>query len=96
MQSSCQQHEPTEASQQNLADRSRNFLPLGREGRQPSSKLCSVCDHELDALPLAVRDWTCPRCGTKHNRDVNAALNLKNMAVSSTASACGEEGSGHA
>jgi len=62
----------------------------------PSSKMCSVCGHKLDALPLAVRDWTCPRCGTKHNRDVNAAINLKNMAVSSTVSACGEEGAGRA
>ena len=61
----------------------------------PSSKMCSVCGHKLDALPLAVRDWTCPRCGTKHNRDVNAAINLKNLAVSSTVSACGEESSTH-
>jgi putative transposase len=60
----------------------------------PSSKTCSGCGHRLEALPLAVRDWMCPACGTRHARDVNAAINLKNMAVSSTASACGEEGSG--
>jgi putative transposase len=35
-----------------------------------------------------------PACGVVHDRDVNAAINLKNMAVSSTVSACGEEGSG--
>ena len=60
----------------------------------PSSKTCSECGHKLEELPLAVREWTCPVCGSIHDRDVNAAINLKNMAVSSTVSACGEEGSG--
>jgi putative transposase len=60
----------------------------------PSSKLCSVCGHRLEILGLEVRHWTCPGCGAAHDRDVNAATNLKNMAVSSTASACGGEGAG--
>lgn len=60
----------------------------------PSSKTCSGCGHKLDALPLAVRHWECPACGQKNDRDINAAVNLRNMAVSSTVSACGEEGSG--
>ena len=60
----------------------------------PSSKTCSACGHKLEILPLSVREWTCPECGLVHDRDVNAAINLKNMAVSSTVSACGEEGSG--
>lgn len=60
----------------------------------PSSKTCSCCGHKLETLPLAVREWTCQACGTRHDRDMNAAINLKNMAVSSTVSACGEEGSG--
>jgi putative transposase len=60
----------------------------------PSSKTCSGCGHKLETLPLAVREWTCPACVLVHDRDVNAAINLKNMAVSSTVSACGEEGSG--
>ena len=62
----------------------------------PSSKTCSGCGYKLETLPLAVREWTCPQCGSIHDRDVNAAVNLKNMAVSSTVSACGEEGSGRA
>ena len=62
----------------------------------PSSKTCSACEPKLEALPLAVREWACPACGTRHDRDVNAAINLKNMAVSSTVSACGEEGAGRA
>ena len=60
----------------------------------PSSKTCSCCGHKRETLPLAVRDWTCPECGSVHDRDVNAAINLRNWAVSSTVSACGEEGSG--
>jgi len=59
-----------------------------------SSKTCSACGKKLDELPLSVREWACPSCGVVHDRDVNAAINLKNMAVSSTVSACGEAGSG--
>ena len=59
-----------------------------------SSKTCSGCGLRLNRLPLAVRTWTCSGGGMAHDRDVNAALNLKNYAVSSTVSACGGEGSG--
>ncbi len=59
-----------------------------------SSKTCAACGYKLDKLPLSVRAWTCPSCGATHDRDVNAAINLKNMAASSAVSACGEEGSG--
>ncbi|MBD8532555.1 MULTISPECIES: RNA-guided endonuclease TnpB family protein [unclassified Massilia] len=60
----------------------------------PSSKTCSCCRHKLDALDLAIRQWTCPACGALHDRDINAAINLRTMAVSSTVSACGGEGAG--
>ena len=60
----------------------------------PSSKTCSCCGYKLEVLSLDVRQWTCPGCATNHNRDVNAAINLGNMAVSSTVSACGGEGAG--
>ncbi len=59
-----------------------------------SSKTCSYCGHKLDDLPPSVREWACPACGAIHDRDHNAAVNLKNLAVSSTVAACGEEGSG--
>ena len=59
-----------------------------------SSKTCSHCGEKQESLPLSVRHWTCPHCQAHHDRDVNAAINLRNMAVSSTVSVCGEEGSG--
>jgi putative transposase len=39
----------------------------------PSSKTCSECHFVLDKLPLSVREWECPRCYTRHDRDINAA-----------------------
>jgi putative transposase len=42
----------------------------------PSSKICSVCQHTLDELRLDERYWHCPKCGTYHDRDINAARNL--------------------
>ncbi|MEX1386924.1 RNA-guided endonuclease TnpB family protein, partial [Hydrogenibacillus schlegelii] len=43
---------------------------------EPTSKTCSSCGYVLPELPLSVRAWTCPACGTHHDRDVNAAKNL--------------------
>jgi len=62
----------------------------------PSSKTCACCGHVLDALALGERRWTCPGCGVTHDRDVNAAVNLKHIAASSAVTACGGEGSGSA
>lgn len=68
-----------------------------------SSKLCSCCGWKKEDLTLKERVWTCEGCGTVHDRDVNAAVNLrdyalgkhlKNNAASSAVSACGGEGSG--
>ncbi len=59
-----------------------------------SSKTCSACGHKIEKLPLSIRQWACPTCGTSHDRDVNAAMNLRNYAVSYTVFACGGEGSG--
>ncbi len=55
----------------------------------PSSKMCSApgCAYVHASLPLDTREWTCPGCGVTHDRDVNAANNLK--AAGLAASACG-------
>jgi len=42
----------------------------------PSSKRCGKCGHVVDELPLDVRAWDCPECGTHHDRDINAAQNI--------------------
>lgn len=47
----------------------------------PSSKTCSVCGFIKDDLTLADRVWTCSACGTTHNRDHNAAINIRNVGL---------------
>ena len=46
-----------------------------------SSKICSACGYVMEVLPLGVREWRCPACQTTHDRDVNAAINLKQNTV---------------
>ena len=50
-----------------------------------SSKICSHCHHKLDSLPLSVRSWTCPSCQTHHDRDTNAASNIRQQALADVA-----------
>lgn len=61
----------------------------GKEFRQvgrfyASSKICSECGtyHKDIVTSLSVREWICPDCGTHHDRDVNAAKNILNQALS--------------
>jgi len=56
----------------------KNLITIGRF--EPSSKLCSCGELNKD-LTLADRTWTCKYCGTKHDRDVLAANNIKNMGL---------------
>jgi putative transposase len=53
----------------------RSYLALDRFF--PSSKLCSKCGHLLMKLPMSVREWDCPSCSAHHDRDINAAVNIK-------------------
>lgn len=54
----------------------------------PSSKMCSCCGHVVSSLPPSVRTWTCPSCGSVHDRDLNAAKNI--LAVGQTVAAHGD------
>jgi putative transposase len=53
----------------------------------PSSKRCGNCGHIVERLPLNVREWDCPKCGTHHDRDINAAQNI--LAVGHAVTVCG-------
>jgi len=61
----------------------------------PSTKTCSACGHLLARLSLSARHWTCPACGTRHHRDINAAKNIlaagRAVARESPGDACGAD-----
>ena len=61
---------------------------VGIDRWYPSSKRCSDCGHTVKKMPLSVREWTCPECGTIHDRDINAARNV--LAAGLAVSALGE------
>ncbi|MGL5059585.1 MAG: RNA-guided endonuclease InsQ/TnpB family protein [Microcoleus sp.] len=53
----------------------------------PSSKRCFECGYIVEKLPLNVREWDCPHCGSHHDRDINAAKNI--LAAGLAVSVCG-------
>ncbi|MGB3535152.1 MAG: RNA-guided endonuclease TnpB family protein [Microcoleaceae cyanobacterium] len=53
----------------------------------PSSKRCSDCGYIVNKMPLNIRQWDCPQCGTKHDRDINASINI--LAAGQAVSVCG-------
>lgn len=61
----------------------KNLLEISRF--EASSKVCSQCNHKLEKLDLSVRRWECPVCHADHDRDVNAAVNIKRIALAEVA-----------
>lgn len=57
----------------------KNVLQVGRF--EPSSKTCSNCGSINNNLTLKDREWTCPSCSTLHDRDINAAINIKKFGL---------------
>jgi putative transposase len=60
----------------------------------PSSKTCSSCGFLLAELSLSTRTWPCPSCGTRHDRDINAAKNILAAGLAAAADggdACGAD-----
>ncbi|MGW7237964.1 RNA-guided endonuclease InsQ/TnpB family protein [Streptomyces sp. NPDC054804] len=64
----------------------RTLVKIGRF--EPTSQVCSACGVKDGPKPLNVREWICTACGTVHDRDTNAALNVK-TAAGLAVSACG-------
>ncbi|MES2321675.1 MAG: transposase [Pseudomonadota bacterium] len=56
----------------------------------PSSKLCSACGWKHARLSLGERSWRCSECGTDHDRDHNAAINLQRLATGAAVNSCGQ------
>lgn len=57
----------------------KNIVFIGRY--EPSSKLCHCCGYVNKELKLSDREWVCPVCGEHHDRDINAAINIKRIAL---------------
>ena len=57
----------------------KNLVFIGRF--EPSSKTCSNCGYINRNLKLSDREWICPNCGKRHDRDINAAKNIKSFAL---------------
>lgn len=62
-----------------LTSRGKTFAKIDKW--YPSSKTCSVCGFIKEDLTLADRVWVCSACGTAHNRDHNAAINIRNVGL---------------
>ncbi|WP_017302699.1 RNA-guided endonuclease InsQ/TnpB family protein [Spirulina subsalsa] len=70
----------------------KTYLELSRWF--PSAKTCNHCLNIVDSLPLDTRSWECPKCHTHHNRDLNAAINIRNEGLRVLASGTGATADG--
>lgn len=69
----------TDRISKKAAETGTNFVAIDRF--EPSTKRCHVCGYVLDSIDLDTREWTCPECGTRHDRDLNAAINIRNKGI---------------
>jgi putative transposase len=60
----------------------KNLIQIGRF--EPSSKTCSQCGQVNEKLTLSDRQWVCSSCGSLHDRDLNAARNIRQMGIQQT------------
>ena len=73
----CSWYELTQQLQYKSEWNNRQYIKIGRY--VPSSQACNICGYtNKKTKNLAVREWTCPECGTVHDRDINAAINILN------------------
>ena len=57
----------------------KTVIEIGRW--EATSKLCHVCGHKEEKMSLDIREWKCPKCGSIHDRDINAAINIKTIGI---------------
>lgn len=73
--SDCGWYELTRQLEYKAKWNERQYIKIGRF--IPSSQICNCCGYRYpETKDLSVRAWTCPSCGTKHDRDINAAKNI--------------------
>ena len=63
-----------------MAERGKKLITIDKWF--PSSKTCHSCGFVNEELTLAIREWTCPCCGEYHDRDINAAINIRKQGLS--------------
>ena len=60
-----------------LRDRGKHFVKIDKF--YPSSQICHCCGYKNeDTKDLSIRKWICPKCNNEHDRDINAAINIRN------------------
>ena len=78
--SDCGWHELTRQLTYKAEWNDRQYIKIGRFVK--SSQTCHVCGYvNPETKDLSVREWTCPQCGTIHDRDINAAINILNEGI---------------
>ena len=71
--------------EQKCAKHDKIFVQIGQW--TPTTKPCSDCGHRNENLSLSDRQWTCPKCGSHHDRDINAAINIKQAGLAALSGA---------